>query len=585
MLEFAHALAWPAELFVAVWPWYMWLQVLGFAALPFVFTRCGRLSDRGYGLAKGFGLVMTAFFAWLIAFLPPGTGPGFTFEGVAAATLIVGLLSVVSLLSSLGAFIDFIRMRWRLILLHEAVMLAAFCTMLLFRAQIPQITHVISDSAAEKFTDFGVLNGLLQSTTFPPSDPWVSGFTMNYYYFGHFMWACIIKLSGIVPEVGFNAALATIFALVCVQSFSLGFNATSRLGYGFLAMFLVALASNIDGALQLVAIVSERVSGTAARAPWFLGYDFWRSSRAVENTITEFPAFSFVLGDLHAHLSALVIFLAGLLLALQIGRSISAEGYLLRYELRNVDELFCAALITGALFAANSWDAITYSAVLVVVIWTAQSARKRDPSGRDPRPPAAPGAKVLLAIETLMLVAIIGMVGVFGLFYQFVNNFRSPFSTAITWMSRWPFLTVENWPIRVVQSANHTSPLEFLSHWAIIGAAPVALLVWLVLRLGRQRAVRAGRIAKVPGEKFWALLLFAAACVVVLAIVLQGWIAAACLVAAVSILLVLATTEPPPAIRLLAGLMTVFFGLSFFCEVFYFNDIFSGAIERINTVF
>ncbi|MBX7247313.1 MAG: hypothetical protein K1X53_17595, partial [Candidatus Sumerlaeaceae bacterium] len=34
-----------------------------------------------------------------------------------------------------------------------------------------------------------------------------------------------------------------------------------------------------------------------------------------------------------------------------------------------------------------------------------------------------------------------------------------------------------------------------------------------------------------------------------------------------------------------AGLMAIFFGLSFYCEVFYFNDIFSGAIERINTVF
>ena len=40
------------------------------------------------------------------------------------------------------------------------------------------------------------------------------------------------------------------------------------------------------------------------RSLW-VNYDWWSPSRVIPNTINEFPAFSFVLSDLHAHVLAL----------------------------------------------------------------------------------------------------------------------------------------------------------------------------------------------------------------------------------------------------------------------------------------
>ena len=59
---------------------------------------------------------------------------------------------------------------------------------------------------------------------------------------------------------------------------------------GVMAAFLVVFAGTFDGWRQLVA-------GTPLS-----GLDLWPSSRAITGAITEFPLFSFHLGDLHPHL-------------------------------------------------------------------------------------------------------------------------------------------------------------------------------------------------------------------------------------------------------------------------------------------
>ena len=200
---------WWVKLFVAGLPWYLSMQVLALAALPLTFRICTRLHDRGYALAKVIGLVMTAYIAWLLAH----DMVAFSFEGVAAGACMLGLASIASAFHVLGDIRAFIRRHGRLLLVYEGVFLAAFVLMLSVRAAVPQITYVIADSAAEKFTDFAVLNGLLTSRFFPPHDAWLSGFTMNYYYFGHFLWACLTKLTGTPPELAFNFALAGIFRL------------------------------------------------------------------------------------------------------------------------------------------------------------------------------------------------------------------------------------------------------------------------------------------------------------------------------------------------------------------------------------
>ena len=57
------------------------------------------------------------------------------------------------------------------------------------------------------------INGILRSPSFPPLDPWLSGFAISYYYFGYVMSAMLIRLSGVSAAIGYNLVSGSWFAL------------------------------------------------------------------------------------------------------------------------------------------------------------------------------------------------------------------------------------------------------------------------------------------------------------------------------------------------------------------------------------
>ena len=76
---------------------------------------------------------------------------------------------------------------------------------------------------------------------------------------------------------------------------------------GLAAVALVLVGGNLEGARLLIA------DGGPLRE-----YDWFAASRVDPDTITEFPWFSFLLGDLHAHVLALPFTLLALAFALQV---------------------------------------------------------------------------------------------------------------------------------------------------------------------------------------------------------------------------------------------------------------------------
>lgn len=555
-------MSWFFRVMVGALPWYAALQALGFAAWPFLFGVFNRIPDRGYAASKAFGLVLVSYASFLLAHAPQ---QGFTRNSVGIGVAFLVLLSLVRLGRTYEYILEFVRLRWQLCAIYEVLFAAAFGAMVLLRSKVPQITFEISDHAAEKFTDFAVLNGLLCSRVFPPHDAWLSGFSMNYYYFGHFLWATVTRLLGCGSEIAFNLALASIFAYVVVLAFSLGYNATGAMRWGWLAAFFIAASSNLDGSLQLFGIVRSILDGDLEWRRWYMGYDYWRSSRAIEGTINEFPAFSFLLGDLHAHLSALVIFLAGLLLCLQVWKSVRRAGSLLRYELENLDELLFLALVFGALYAANSWDVVTFASCCVATFWTAATTR----------PDQRQGANVIanvawslgIAIEAVLLTGILAAVGICVLFYAY-----------------WSEFVPSNAQLARVPASLQSSPGEFFVHWILLLWGPLVLAAMLASRMWHRMAFGALPTG-LTREKAIALVALAATSTILGVVSGFGLVCSLSAIVALALWGSLVAYGRPPRLRLVLAFLLVFAVLVCLTEAFYFDDIFTGRIERINTVF
>jgi len=115
--------------------------------------------------------------------------------------------------------------------------------------------------------------------------------------------------------------------------------------------------------------IGKFISGT--RLPYGPGDWYWNPSRAIPGmVITEFPNFTFLYADLHAHMIALPITILALAWALSIlkGRwKWQGQGKLPAW-LQAVAAVFFGALVIGALRPTNTWDFPTYLLIAAVVL-------------------------------------------------------------------------------------------------------------------------------------------------------------------------------------------------------------------------
>jgi YYY domain-containing protein len=246
----------------------------------------------------------------------------------------------------------------------------------------------------EKPMDMAFVNAANASTSFPPHDPWMAGEELNYYYLGHLAMAIVIKVVGTTPDEGYNLAVALLAALSAAAVFTLA---------GTLWAAARPRLTGVRGGPVLVgvtAVVVCIVLGNLAGAREWLeaadppgDYDWFAPSRVVEGTINEFPWFSFLLGDLHAHVLAIPFTVVALGFALQV----AVAGPRGDAVLRGVAEALAAGLAVGALYAINSWSYPIAAGMLVgaVLIWL-----------RDPRSAGRRG----YAVSWLALVLLAGVV-------------------------------------------------------------------------------------------------------------------------------------------------------------------------------
>lgn len=381
-----------------VFLWWVVTGIFGWLAWPVGFWLFRRLPGRGYAFSRTLGLFLASYLFWAgcsLHSLQNDSG------GILLALLTLAGVSAW-LVFRPGGKKDEIRL-WilqhrRLIVTSELLFAVCFVGWSALRAfAVGKIMPV----GGEKFMEIAFLNGILNSQFFPPLDPWLSGYAISYYYFGYVMMALLTRLTGALPAVAFDLYDALLFALGACGAFGLVYELVSSTDHdrkGTLpaaltgAVFTVTLG-NWQGFLEILYTRgwlpfswaawlgvpnfpgAAQVTGTFNPGS-FWGWG-WRASRVLSdstlsgetidlNPITEFPAFSFLLGDNHPHVLALPFSLLGAAIAFQVLRMALSREEL--HPWRGI----VTGWIAGGLLFLNTWDyPITLG--LILAAWLAGS--------------------------------------------------------------------------------------------------------------------------------------------------------------------------------------------------------------------
>ena len=238
--------------------------------------------------------------------------------------------------------IDELKSEWH----WEALFLLCFFLMLDLRFVNPTISY------AEKFMDHGFLASVIRNPIIPPLDPWFAGGSLNvYYYLGYWMLGCLAIVSGVPSTIAFNLSLPTVFALSAVCLYAIGTLILDR--FRWLPLIVLVLPNP--------ALIFQLITGTAVNPAYDASLS-WLGTRTITNTINEYPLFSFVWGDVHAHVVSIFnqIFLIFLLLFVyQRWESLdrSAKGVV----------MILIAISLGSMPLFNTWDVLIYAPVVLVI--------------------------------------------------------------------------------------------------------------------------------------------------------------------------------------------------------------------------
>ncbi|MFN3412935.1 MAG: DUF2298 domain-containing protein, partial [Thermoanaerobaculum sp.] len=223
----------------------------------------------------------------------------------------------------LGKLMLSVEWRWARVLF-----LLSFFFFLLVRAFNPEIYW------GEKPMDSAIFTLLLRCPDLPPQDPWFAGYPLNYYFFGFLPYVFLARAAMVPASVAFNVATATVPALAFVAAAACGYALSKRRAGAWLAGTLTQLA----GTAYFLFHPNHLAAPNFDR--------FWASSRVIAETINEYPVWTALFADLHAHFLSTPGFLSALALLLALVRA-NQQRSLLGLPL---------ALVLASQFMSNTWE-------------------------------------------------------------------------------------------------------------------------------------------------------------------------------------------------------------------------------------
>ncbi len=356
--------------------WLVALEAMALVAAPLAWRAFSRMPAGWWAFSKPLGLLLVGLATWAIGLTH--TLPNSRWS-VLVALALVALVAWLPVRRQLHELWAQVREHSGPVLTAELVLVSVLVGVALLRASVPGIGHT------EQTSDLMFLSAVTTSPHYPPTDAWMAGEPVSYYYLGYLFIGALTLLTGVSVGVGYTLGMATVGALGAVAAFGLA-SSLVRLARGsqdgaalagVAAVFLLLIASNLEGVLELLRaggggtagfwgwVGIEGLSADAPAPGWHPdGFWWWfKASRVVPGAISEFPAFSLVLGDLHPHVLSLGFLLLAVAASVQL---VLQPGLLRRGALRQHWGLVLVALTSaGALGAINLWD-LPLSAALVV---------------------------------------------------------------------------------------------------------------------------------------------------------------------------------------------------------------------------
>jgi YYY domain-containing protein len=547
--------------------WYLAILVLGLFAYPLVRLALPGLSDKGYPVSRTVALVLLAYFAWITASL----GGEYSRSIIALGCGLIVLAGALAAFIQRDELKAEIKARGRYFLLMEALFLAFFLIDLSIRLGNPDLWHPGKGgerpmdfsylNAILKSTSFppydpwfaggyinyyywgfvlvgtpikllGIVPSIAYNFVLPTLFAMVGmgAFSVAWNLVSSFKLNVEGEDANLQPSTfnfPFYSGLAASAGMIL-----LGNLGTIRMIFQGFQRITVSYEQAVDpqiGIIQhwawaldgLAKILSswkwEFVDGwltfTSNSLPYGYGDWYWFPSRVIPapgdvEPITEFPLFTFLYSDLHAHMIVLPLTLFVILWALAI-----VAG---KAKWQNAGAMIWSfvlgGLFIGALRPTNTWDFPTYLALgaIAAVYAIHRNAKDRSLFGLAPEMTrwilAAAGAGALIALAVIFFQPYARW---YGLGYGAVEAWKGSHTPIWSYFTQWgvflfAIILWMGWETREWMAATPLSSLAKLRPYQILIELALALLI---ITIGILLYLGAGIAWFVIPLAFWALIL------------------------------------------------------------------------------
>ena len=361
--------------------WWLLALLMGMVAMPVTGRLFSHFKDKGWLFSKVFAVCVTGFLTWFlvaVGFLP------FTAAVCIGVSVICGVFCMFLFNRQQKAGIECYPVQeMKLVVREELLFFAVFLMWTYLAGFHPQAY------GTEKFMDYGFMEAMMRSDVLPARDLWYSEGHINYYYGGQYFAVFLTKLTGSQVELTYNLMRTFVAAFAFVLPFSIVYqmsvdrlkkNLSGKKKYipaaaGMTAGLGVCIAGNMHYVVysKIIPWIQKLSGAENVDNYWFPDATRYigHNPDVPDKTIHEFPCYSFVLGDLHAHVVNImfVLLILGILYAwfYRYGKNRDwneniKEKSFWKKELF-MPHIVLAGVLLGMFQWTNFWDFVIYFVV------------------------------------------------------------------------------------------------------------------------------------------------------------------------------------------------------------------------------